>query len=133
MKNKNELSFKDLKMTCNPNIFDFNTTEELEPIRTGIGQDRGISALEFGIQIDVNFSFTGFFFLNTVITGSTIAVGNTLYTSTILHIVLLSNKNFLNLLAPNSNVKNVLGVIYPRYPLSFKILIPNSKNVLYVS
>ena len=28
MKNKNELNYKDLKMTCNPNIFDFTTTEE---------------------------------------------------------------------------------------------------------
>ena len=53
MKSKNELSYKDLKITCNPDIFKFNTTEELEPIRTGIGQDRGIEALEFGIQIDV--------------------------------------------------------------------------------
>ena len=48
MKSKNELSYKDLKITCNPNIFNFETTEELEPIRTGIGQDRGIQALEFG-------------------------------------------------------------------------------------
>ena len=24
MKNKNELNYKDLKMTCNPNIFDFD-------------------------------------------------------------------------------------------------------------
>lgn len=53
MKNKNELSYKDLKMTCNPSVFKFNTTEELEPIQTGIGQDRGIKALEFGIQVDV--------------------------------------------------------------------------------
>jgi len=53
MKNKNELSYKDLKITCNPNIFNFETTEELESIRTGIGQDRGIQALEFGLQIDV--------------------------------------------------------------------------------
>ena len=51
MKRKNELSYKDLKMTCNPSIFKFETTEELEPIQTGIGQDRGIKALEFGIQV----------------------------------------------------------------------------------
>ena len=53
MKNKNELSYKDLKMTCNPDLFKFDTTEELEPIQTGIGQDRGIKALEFGLQVDV--------------------------------------------------------------------------------
>ena len=32
---KNELSYKDLKMTCNTSIFDFETTEELEPIQSG--------------------------------------------------------------------------------------------------
>ena len=37
MKNKNELNYKDLKMTCNPDIFHFDTTEELEPIQEGIG------------------------------------------------------------------------------------------------
>ena len=53
MKNKNELSFKDLKMNCDSNIFNFETTAELEDITTGIGQERGIKALEFGIQVDV--------------------------------------------------------------------------------
>ena len=53
MKNKNELNYKKLKMTCNPSLFNFETTEELEPIRDGIGQDRGIKALEFGLQVDV--------------------------------------------------------------------------------
>ena len=53
MKNKNELSYKDLKMTCDPSLFKFETTEELESINTGIGQDRGIKALEFGLQVDV--------------------------------------------------------------------------------
>lgn len=53
MKNKNELSYNDLKMNCNTNLFKFDTTEELEPIQSGIGQDRGIKALEFGLQVDV--------------------------------------------------------------------------------
>ena len=53
MKKKNELSYKDLRMTCDTNIFDFETTEELEPIQSGIGQDRGIKALEFGLQVNV--------------------------------------------------------------------------------
>ena len=30
MKNQNELNYKDLKMTSNPNIFEFDTTNELE-------------------------------------------------------------------------------------------------------
>ena len=53
MKNKNELNFKVLKMTCDTKIFDFDTTQELENITTGIGQERGIKALEFGLQVDV--------------------------------------------------------------------------------
>lgn len=53
MKKKNELNYKDLKMTCSPDLFQFDTTEELSPIETGIGQDRGIKALEFGLQVDV--------------------------------------------------------------------------------
>lgn len=50
---KNELSYKDLKRICNPNIFKFEDTSELEGINTGIGQDRGIKALEFGVNVDV--------------------------------------------------------------------------------
>ena len=37
---KNELSYKDLKVTCNPEIFDFNDTSELTDVNTGIGQER---------------------------------------------------------------------------------------------
>ena len=53
MKKNNELSYKDLKMTCDPEVFHFETTQELEPINDGIGQERGIKALEFGINVDV--------------------------------------------------------------------------------
>lgn len=53
MKRTNEVDYKDLKMVCNPEQFDFETTEELDPIDTGIGQDRGIRALEFGLNVDV--------------------------------------------------------------------------------
>ena len=54
MKRKNELNYKQLKVTCDPNNFNFNTTDELEPISTGIGQERGIKALEFGLNVDIN-------------------------------------------------------------------------------
>ena len=54
MKNEFELSYKKLKSTCNVDIFNFDTTESLEPINTGIGQDRGIKALEFGLNVDIN-------------------------------------------------------------------------------
>ena len=33
MKEKNELSYRDLKMVCDQNMFNFETTEELEPKR----------------------------------------------------------------------------------------------------
>ena len=52
MKN-NELSYKNLKKYCNPEKLPFETTEELEGISTGIGQDRGIKALEFGLNVDI--------------------------------------------------------------------------------
>ena len=52
MKN-NELSYKSLKKYCDPEKLHFETTEELEPISTGIGQERGIKALEFGLNVDV--------------------------------------------------------------------------------
>ena len=45
MKKRNELSYKQLKMMCNPDLFDFDTTAELAPMVSGIGQDRGIKAL----------------------------------------------------------------------------------------
>lgn len=72
MKNQFELSYKDLKSTCNPNIFKFDTTESLEPIASGIGQDRGIKALEFGLNVDIN----GY---NLYIEGPS-GVGKTMYT-----------------------------------------------------
>lgn len=53
MKNKNELNYKNLKIKCDPSIFKFDTTEELTGIETGIGQDRGIKALEFGLNVDI--------------------------------------------------------------------------------
>lgn len=72
MRNKFELSYKRLKSTCNPNIFKFETTEILEPISAGIGQERGIKALEFGLNVDIN----GY---NLYIEGPN-GVGKTMYT-----------------------------------------------------
>ena len=53
MKNKYEVNYRNLKMSCSPNMFNFETTENLESLPTGIGQDRGIKALEFGLNVDV--------------------------------------------------------------------------------
>lgn len=72
MKNEFELSYRSLKSTCNPNLFKFDTTESLEPIQGGIGQDRGIKALEFGLNVDIN----GY---NLYIEGPS-GVGKTMYT-----------------------------------------------------
>ena len=53
MKKNNELSYQDLKTRCNPDIFNFEDTSELETIGTEIGQSRGIKALEFGVNVDI--------------------------------------------------------------------------------
>ena len=53
MKKRNELSYKELKMICNPDLFEFETTADLAPMVSGIGQDRGIKALEFGVNVDI--------------------------------------------------------------------------------
>ncbi len=50
---KNEISYKNLKQKCDLNIFKFETTDDLDSIDTGIGQDRGIKALEFGLNVNV--------------------------------------------------------------------------------
>lgn len=49
---KYELNYKDLKNYCNPNMFNFETTEELNDSDLIYGQDRGIKALEFGLSVD---------------------------------------------------------------------------------
>ena len=84
MKKKNELNYKDLKMTCNANIFNFETTQDLEPIQSGIGQDRGIKALEFGLQVDVK----GY---NLYLEGPS-GVGKTMYTKNYLDKIAIKKK-----------------------------------------
>ena len=77
MKNKNELNYKNLKLTCDQSLFNFENTSEVENITTGIGQERGIKALEFGLQVNVK----GY---NIYLEGPS-GVGKTMYT-----------KNYLN-------------------------------------
>ncbi len=84
MKSKNELSVKDLKMTCNTNLFKFETTKDLQPIRTGIGQERGIKALEFGLEVDVKGN-------NLFIEGPS-GVGKTMYTKNYLKKIAVKKK-----------------------------------------
>ena len=47
----NELSAEQVRKRCNPSVFNCNSTEELEPIESIIGQDRALSALRFGLNI----------------------------------------------------------------------------------
>ena len=106
MKNKNELNYKQLKMTCNPEVFKFETTQELEPIQTGIGQDRGIKALEFGIQVDVK----GY---NLYLEGPS-GVGKTMYT-----------KNYLDKIAAKKKTPSDWCYIYnfdnPNEPIAVSL------------
>ncbi len=80
MRKPNELSYKDLKDYCSTKNFEFETTEELSSVDTGIGQERGIKALEFGLNVDVK----GY---NLYLEGPS-GVGKTMYT-----------KNYLNTIA----------------------------------
>ena len=106
MKSKNELSYKDLKLSFNPKIFNFETTEELEPLYTGIGQDRGIKALEFGLQVDVK----GY---NLYLEGPS-GVGKTLYT-----------KNYLTKIAAKKKTPSDWCYIYnfdnPNEPIAVEL------------
>ena len=106
MKKKNELDYKDLKMYCNPNVFKFDSTEELSPIQEGIGQDRGIKALEFGIQVDVK----GY---NLYLEGPS-GVGKTMYT-----------KNYLEKIAAKKKAPSDWCYIYnfdnPNEPIAVEL------------
>lgn len=93
MKKTNELNYKDLRVVCNPNQFEFESTEELDPIDTGIGQDRGIKALEFGLNVEVK----GY---NLYIEGPS-GVGKTMYT-----------KNYLDTISKKKKVPQDWCYIY---------------------
>jgi lon-related putative ATP-dependent protease len=47
----NELKPEDLRWECNPDIFDFKTTDELEPIEGILGQERALNALRVGMDL----------------------------------------------------------------------------------
>jgi len=47
-----ELQADELCVSCNVGTFDFETTAELEPGTSIIGQSRGVQAIEFGLQMD---------------------------------------------------------------------------------
>jgi predicted ATP-dependent protease len=46
-----EVPVEQLKVTCDPAMFDFNCTKDLAPLREFIGQDRAIRGIEFGLSM----------------------------------------------------------------------------------
>lgn len=111
---KNELNYKDLRVMCNPNIFDFETTENLEPITSGIGQERGIKSLEFGLNVNVK----GY----NIYLEDPSGVGKTMYT-----------KNYLDTIAKKKKFQ-MIGVIYiilidQMNQLLFLFLLDKEKNL----
>ncbi|MBN2572083.1 MAG: AAA family ATPase [Ignavibacteriales bacterium] len=46
-----ELSIEELRWTCNPDVFDFDSTIALEPVDGIVGQERAIKALTLGVDI----------------------------------------------------------------------------------
>jgi lon-related putative ATP-dependent protease len=46
-----ELTAKQVRKICDPSVFDCDSTEELDPAESIIGQDRALSALRFGLNI----------------------------------------------------------------------------------
>lgn len=47
-----KLTVEDLCSNCDPSLFEFETTDELEPISDIIGQQRAVRAMEFGLKIE---------------------------------------------------------------------------------
>lgn len=106
MKKEYELSYKNLKMVCDPNVFTFDTTKSLDPIISGIGQERGIRALEFGLNVDIN----GY---NLYLEGPS-GVGKTMYT-----------KNYLDNISKKKKVPSDWCYIYnfdnPNEPIAVSL------------
>lgn len=107
MRKINELSYKDLKDVCNPNMFKFDKIKEVADTTNLVyGQDRGIKALEFGVNVDLK----GY---NLYLEGPT-GVGKTMYT-----------KKFLQTRAAKEKVPNDWCYIYnfndPNEPIAVSL------------
>ena len=107
MRRENELKPKDLKAICNPSEFKFETTRELLDTTDLIyGQERGIKALKFGLDMDIK----GY---NLYLEGPT-GVGKTMYT-----------KKYLSIKAAKKKTPNDWCYIYnfdnPNEPLAVSL------------
>ena len=47
-----ELKPSDLRPTCDPKVFDFASTADLEPLDDVIGQERAVQAIDFGLKMN---------------------------------------------------------------------------------
>ena len=112
MKNSLELNYKDLKDICDPNIFHFDTTADIKEYNTIYGQDRGINALQFGVQVEVK----GY---NIFVEGPT-GVGKTMYT-----------KNYLETISKKKKTPNDWCYIYnfddPNEPIAISFPVGQGK------
>ncbi len=107
MRKINELSYKDLKDVCNPSTFKFEKVNEvIDTTNLVYGQDRGIKALEFGVNVDIK----GY---NLYLEGPA-GVGKTMYT-----------KKFLQARAAKEKVPNDWCYIYnfddPNEPIAISL------------
>ena len=49
---KYEVPTESLRWRCDPESYEFQCTDEIEPLQTLIGQDRAIRAINFGLAMD---------------------------------------------------------------------------------
>ncbi|MDH3269588.1 MAG: AAA family ATPase, partial [Ignavibacteria bacterium] len=46
-----QLTIEDLRWKCDPDIFKFDSTEDLKPIEGILGQERALKALKLGVEM----------------------------------------------------------------------------------
>ena len=51
MTDKYEVKLPDLRCLCDPSLFDFETTADIEPLDQVIGQERAVRAITFGLEM----------------------------------------------------------------------------------
>jgi lon-related putative ATP-dependent protease len=52
MKKSCELKTEDLRCICDPSVFNFKSTAEIDPLKDVIGQKRAVQAIDFGLNMD---------------------------------------------------------------------------------
>lgn len=83
--NKFKLDIEKLKCTCDLDNIKFESTEDIEPVRDIVGQDRAVQAIEFGL----NMKQKGY---NVYVAGSS-GTGRNSYTNMLISNIKKNNKN----------------------------------------